>query len=688
MEELFRPKAPAAVETLYYPYYDGVQMIEIDNVGYWEADVMFHEQAQPRALSWSSLIPGPFPNVYLFRNKQGEIIKAFNTNSSLEQLTRDFLPVPADKKSSDLSHVLMGGFHKGKYHSGWGDYHSRQLEFNGHYLVYDTVYTALYSLSRRTTVYRTPKVGLIDSFGNFFLPAEYDNILPLENDILIAKDSACGVIDKKRNYIVPMTYDNFDLQSEEEVIFYRQGKIALVYAMYRNKIYEIDQYDYIAFDAMQSDRHNPGSNYKHGNYHFRKDGKTGLLDSNYKVITPAVYSYIGGYVEDRAVCCRDKLFGYLDRSGKEVIPCIYTYAEYFRKGVGVVQYKGTFRNIDKDGKLLDQTVVQHQEWRNERYSYMIGELRVVQTSSGYGLTNDKEEFVVPPVYSNIRPVQTFIPPKIPGHGRTVGNEPTVFMAKQYSYDQWGIVDISGNVLLPYEYELIADYPSNSGFRVLKKDEKHWGVINRKFELVVPCIYEGIGIGSDDDYFTFHTNGKVGVMDTTGKIQIPADYKQIYNFKDGRAMAIKDSLYGFIDRRGNVVIPFRYQQIHGEFENGLAAFMENGKWGFIDTTAAVVIPAQYEEVRRFESDITGVMMNGKWGFINRDNKLVVEYKYEFVGHEWGHDRLVEVRRDGKLGFMDVNGKEVIPCIYDSSSGYGPEKGHYLEKDGQRIWVKPD
>ncbi len=685
---LFRPTRPVKVDTLYYPFYNNVQMIEIDNVGYWEANVNFHEMSQPRALSWSMLIPGPFPNVYLFRDTSGEIVKAFNSSTPLWQLTMDFRKVPLNKKSSDIAHVLTGGKHTGKYHSGWADYHSRMIDFDGFYLVYDTVATGMNYLTRAGTVGRSGKVGLIDSFGNYFLNTEYDNIIPVKNDILIVKDSLCGIIDKQKNAVVPMEYDNYNFAAQDELVFYREVKIYLIYAMYKDSMYKVDGYDHISFDAMHYDRYNPTATYQYVNYPFRKDGKTGLLDNNYEVITPALYDYIGGYVEDRAVCSRDKKFGYLDRSGKEIIPCIYTYVEYFRKGVGVVQHNGEFRNVDKDGKLLDITAVRPEPWRNNRDATFIGELQVVQTGTGYGLIDKASQFVIPPVYAMIRPLITFIPPKIPGHGKTVGPVPDVFLAKQYPNDQWGIVSTSGEVLLPFEYELVADYPTAAGFRVVKKDETHWGVVDRNYKLVVPCIYEGIGTGYDDDYFTFYLDGKVGVMDTTGQIQIPAEYKQIHRFVSGRAMALKDSLYGFIDREGNTVIPFRYEQFQGEFENGLVAFKEKNEWGFLDTNASVIIAPQYEEVRRFESAITGVMLNDKWGFIDRENKLVVKFEYDFVGHEWGHDSLVEVRRNGKIGYVNSEGKEVIPCIYDSSRGYSPEKGHHLEKDGQRVWVKAE
>lgn len=679
---LFSFGPPKGTDTLFYPFYDDVQMIEIDNVGAWEADVSWHEGSQPRALSWSMLIPGPFPNVYIFRNKEGTIVKAFNTTTSLEQLTKDFNRIPINKKSSGF-HSLTGNTHAGRYHSGWGDYHSRMLDFRGRYLVYEKLEAFLDydSNVKAQGMSGSGKVGLIDSFGNYFLPIEYTHLEPLNNNIIVCKDSMCGIIDGDRHVVLPANYERYDyLSGGDELAFYQSNQVRVIYHVKTNTYKQIAGFDWIGEDWLFQYRYNPRPEYP-PLIPVRNGFLTGLVDTGFNVVTPLIYDWcIPAFYTSMTVACRNGKFGYLDKKGKEVIPCIYTYAEYFINGVGVVQYNGEFRNIDSTGKLLDVTTRNHEQWRNaHRSDYSIGELKVVQTMTGYGLMDSNDVFVVPGIYENIIPMRASI------NGKEQFSDKT-FIARRFG--KLGIVDTAGNVLLPFEYELISDYPTKYEFRTVKKDDKHWAVINRNYELVLPAFYEGISPGYDTDYFSFWENGKVGTMDTTGKVQIPAIYTTIFNFENGRALAIKDSMYGFIDRKGNILIPFQYEQVYGTFTNGLAGFMQKGLWGFIDTTGAIVLPAVYEEVRRFQSEITGVKMNGKWGFINRKGKLVVDYHYEFVAHEWSYDKLCEVRRGGKLGFVNSKGEEVIPCIYDNSWGYSPGQGHFLEKDGQRRYVKPE
>lgn len=679
-EWFFRPQPPVNMDTIFYPYYNDVQMIEIDLLGHWEADVMFHEMSQPRALSWNALIPGELYNVYLFRHRNGSIVKAFNTSTPLDSLTLAFRHVPADKKSTGISQLTVHG-HATRHFSNWGDYRSRMNNFGGYYPVYtDSSLPRNYTMGMVLGRQHVQRMGLIDSFGNFFLPIEYTNIIPVNDHILISKSDKCGVIDKSHRVVIPMEYDQYNLYSDEEVIFYRNEKFSLIYDLRTEKQFAVDDYDYIAIDAVRSLRHNEQQKNAVYLFQFRKNGKTGLLDTNYKVVTPAVYDMISWYMEDRVVCCRDKKFGYLDEHGSEVIPCVYTYAEYFRQGVGVVQYEGKFRNIDKNGKLFDVNVKEHENWRNNHYTGYsnIGQLRAIHTQLGYGLVKANDVFVVPPIYENIQPLRVY------RNGQYV-NSSEAFIARRF--DKLGIVDTAGNVLLPFEYESIDDVHLPNGFRGVRKYDNACGLINSRYELVVPCIYEGIGGGyNDEDFFRVYMNGMAGTMDTNGRFIIPPVYRQINLFVNGRALARKDSLYGFIDMQGNVLIPFAYKEVYGGFVNGLCGVKINGMWGFIDTTGTLRIAAQFEDIRRFGPHATGVQMNGKWGFINRKGKLITGYQYDFAAHEWSADGTCEVRRGNKIGFVDEKGREVIPCEYDNNWGYSPGFGHYLEKNGQRMYVK--
>ena len=60
------------------------------------------------------------------------------------------------------------------------------------------------------------------------------------------------------------------------------------------------------------------------------------------------------------------------------------------------------------------------------------------------------------------------------------------------------------------------------------------------------------------------------------------------------------------------------------------------------------------------------LNGKWGFINKVGKEVIPYKYDDA---WGFSEgLARVKLNNKWGFIDNTGKEVIPCKYDETRNF--------------------
>jgi hypothetical protein len=84
------------------------------------------------------------------------------------------------------------------------------------------------------------------------------------------------------------------------------------------------------------------------------------------------------------------------------------------------------------------------------------------------------------------------------------------------------------------------------------------------------------------------------------------------------------LFGYIDTRGEWVIPPRFQYAN-DFSDGLAgvSLREDG-WGFIDRTGKEVIPAKYAWVYGgFRHGVAEVAFDRKRGYINKAGEWVWE-----------------------------------------------------------------
>jgi hypothetical protein len=71
--------------------------------------------------------------------------------------------------------------------------------------------------------------------------------------------------------------------------------------------------------------------------------------------------------------------------------------------------------------------------------------------------------------------------------------------------------------------------------------------------------------------------------------------------------------------------------------------------------------RYDWVDDFFEGRARVKLNGKWGYIDFDGNEVVPPLYDYVGYY--SDGRVCVRVNQKFGFVDLDGNEVVPLRYD-------------------------
>lgn len=110
------------------------------------------------------------------------------------------------------------------------------------------------------------------------------------------------------------------------------------------------------------------------------------------------------------------------------------------------------------------------------------------------------------------------------------------------------------------------------------------------------------------------------------------YDHATDFDEGRAVAGLYGLSGLIDRQGNVLVPFIYDVVEWDSRSGLAA----------------------------------VCHDGLWGLFNREGEQLTEIKYSWLSEF--EEGLLLARTDQKYGYLDRQGREAIPFIYDQASSF--------------------
>ena len=324
--------------------------------------------------------------------------------------------------------------------------------------------------------------------------------------------------------------------------------------------------------------------------------------------------------------------------------------------------------------------------------------------------------------------------------------------------KWGYINRSGEVVIKPRFdsaELFADGLALVRYaprkNPAKPDELMEGVgfIDKTGKVVIqldnPLHINGESFSEGlTQYSTFTTEkGTVyGYIDTSGKIQIKARFRNASSFVDGlAAVCIEWQKCGFINKAGEFVIEPRFRVINS-FSEGLALagleeylivgfinksgemviepqflnsgprFYEglavvsypHGKAGYINHEGAIVIPMQFEMAQPFSDGLAAVRVDSKWGYIDKTGKFVIEPRFPGAGpfseglaavSSVDFNRVTrgeEGEATAASGFIDKQGKMVFSLPFDTATPFvnGISKVRvdirfgYIDKTGKYIW----
>ncbi|ANH83126.1 hypothetical protein A8C56_20995 [Niabella ginsenosidivorans] len=146
-----------------------------------------------------------------------------------------------------------------------------------------------------------------------------------------------------------------------------------------------------------------------------------------------------------------------------------------------------------------------------------------------------------------------------------------------------------------------------------------------------------------------------------------------DFRDSRSVS-------FIDTSGRVKSWKEPFDDAGNFHNGLAWVYKkiNGKtlYGFINKAGELVIPYQYDEVEDFSCNRAAVQQDGIWKYINREGKTV-------IGDDWVITEMPVINLQQEQEMEDVE----PPAFACGRVLYRDENGHYGYRDTLGQFVIP-
>ena len=225
-------------------------------------------------------------------------------------------------------------------------------------------------------------------------------------------------------------------------------------------------------------------------------------------------------------------WGFIDKEGNTVIPCAFESVGYtWHNGMTYAKKNGKTGVIDSQGNTVipftwdsisleeDQIIAKKDE---KSYLLDLSGTILLAFDTKYAYAESNNLFTVYEDFSN----------------------------------DGGLLDISGNVVLPREYydiQVIDDHLARVGRK--QGDDKIYGIIDYTTgKMVVPMVYNYISVSSDNEVelLAFEQLGYYGYMDREFKPVIAPQYLDYNNFRNGYATVQSEDGWIIIDTQGNKI----------------------------------------------------------------------------------------------------------------------------------------
>ncbi len=434
-------------------------------------------------------------------------------------------------------------------------------------------------------------------------------------------------------------------------------------------------------------------------------GSWQLLSTNGIPLSTNCYAEIGSLSNGRIAARQESLWGYLDAQGEWVIPPAYLDAAPFSDDRARVRTTTGFAIIDPQGQEITTTTYEQLKelapQRQRRWQRRSTAQLLVMTNGLWGVIDRHNG-------SNVVPLQW------PGLHYYAPER----LAFQATNQLWGLLSMQGEVILEPRYDEIFPYANQGGRTML--NQKFGAIDLDGKEIVAPSFNYIEAVHTD------HLNGdqhgyRSQRYSLSGELQatpdtVAAPVRRQQRLDRNSFIASRASLYGVVDQENNELLPFVYQELQ-HLDSGLMIVNSNALWGVINVAGESVIPLRYSSLVKITNErllacchdewsiiapdhttvqqLAGydyytplgnnhlkVARDLKWGVIDLAGELVIPLDYSFIYSSWRN--LLIVAKEGtwqesagagpllhgrKLGMIDWQNREVIPCRYEAINPYG-------------------
>ncbi|MDN0080897.1 WG repeat-containing protein [Bacteroides gallinaceum] len=546
------------------------------------------------------------------------------------------------------------------------------------------------------------KLGVINQNGKLIVDFIYDTVEPCTNDVfavsvITEKGTSYSVINSNGNTILPSKNEAYEFS---DGFFYEQkDEKTKWYSITGKLVFEGEAIplssDYIAVS---------------------KNKKWGVIDKKGTKVINFLYSEIA-LLHDCFIVLREDKIGLIDLNGKIIVDTIYNSIEcvtinntpfrlgckkdlihYYGLGLTDTNFSGycleyefdTNGHLDYNGHKCDRlernVIKVSKSFYASTFSICITPHIEFDLSKPLILTTDEYQ----ELYSHDEGIMA--------NGRFSKIEQITqvcFVVK--TDEQYGVYRIdTDSLIIPIEYDQIKFM---GGHTVLLRKKEFWGAHDLLLDSNALKILLKVSIPCE--------NLELKILNSTQTIF--GAKKQYKNYKDEL-----EPYYTLLGKDGQEYADFKFHYCldsqFKRYDNRHLLTSQNGKYGFVTISGYTSIPFIYDEITERKGGNFNVRINESWGVMDINGRELMPVKYaapipliitkpENVVFDYDdlkennnyenrvitNDQGLTILKDARSGFygcVDLNGKEVVPTIFEHLMFSGDERvlfwgirGHY-------------
>jgi hypothetical protein len=253
----------------------------------------------------------------------------------------------------------------------------------------------------------------------------------------------------------------------------------------------------------------------------------------------------------------------------------------------------------------------------------------------------------------------------------------------------------------YTFQMLSQYPDQYWLITENKKGKK-GIYASKTGAILSPRYDDIQVW-EPDLFKTELKEKTGLINTQGKILIPAVYDGL-NYQNGQIATLKNAKFGLVSFNRSVDISPAYTALLRKYDAAGKVFIanKNGSYGLVTAANKPLTEFDFDEIRYWQDEVALVKQDDTWYLYHVGEKRNIFKPMEEIEYvkQTDDEIILKVYMDNKYGVLSNTRGVLISCEYDDLRNVGTtdyplyvgeknvkEAGvflvFYIDKDGKAI-----